>query len=144
VTDLLARRGWLLWAAVILFVSVVPVGWIFGFEPRARWSLSGNLGHFFEFGLFAVLVALARRRSRPGSSGIAFGAAAAIGYGLAIELIQWPIPYRSADPRDFAVDVVGVACALAVLWYARRRGGAAARDRGPSAPDPETTKEAQR
>jgi len=144
VSELLARRGWLLWGPVILFVSVVPVGWIFGFEPRTTWSVSGNLGHFFEFGLFAVLVALARERARPGSTGIAVGAAAAIGYGLAIELIQWPIPYRSADPRDFAVDVLGVASALAILWYVRRRRGAAARGREPSIPDPESSKEAQR
>ena len=91
--------------------------------------VSGDLGHFFEFGLFAVLVALARERAVAGSTGLLLGAAAGIGYGLAIELIQWPIPYRSADPRDFAVDVVGVTCALAVLWYLRRRrGGAGDRD----------------
>ncbi len=142
--DFVARYGWLAWAPVILFVSVVPPGWIFGFTPHATWSLSAELGHFFEFALFAVLVALARERAAPGSTGLMVGAAAAIGYGLAIELIQWPIPYRSADARDFAVDVFGVACALAVLWYVRRRWGPTAGDRGPSGPGPETTKEAQR
>lgn len=124
--DFVARYGWLAWAPVILFVSVAPPAWIFGFTPHAAWSLSGELGHFFEFGLFAVLVALARERAGTGSTGLLVGAAAAIGYGLAIELIQWPISYRSADPRDFAVDVVGVVCALALLWYLRRRRGAAA------------------
>jgi len=130
VGDLIARRGWLAWAPVILLVSVVPVEWVFGFAPRASWSLSGDLGHFFEFGLFAVLVALARSRAVTGTPRLLVGAAAGIGYGLAIELIQWPIPYRSADPRDFAVDVVGVTCALALLWYVRRRRGGAARERG--------------
>jgi len=141
---LLARRGWLAWAPVILFVSVVPVGWIFGFTPRASWSLSGDLGHFFEFGLFAVLVALSRRRAVAGSTGLLVGAAAGIGYGLAIELMQWPIPYRSADPRDFAIDVVGVACALALLWYGRRRRGAAAGDRGAVGDRPRGLEEAER
>jgi VanZ like family len=126
----LARRGWLAWAPVILFVSVVPVGWVFGFTPHATWSLSGALGHFFEFGLFAALVALARERAVAGSTGTVAGAAAGIGYGLAIELIQWPISYRSADPRDVAVDVAGVICALALLWYGRRRARAAAGGRG--------------
>ena len=143
-----ARYGWLAWAPVILFVSVVPVGWIFGFTPHAAWSLSGELGHFFEFGLFAVLVALARERAVAGSTGLLLGAAAAIGYGLAIELIQWPIPYRSVDPRDVAVDVLGVTCALALLWYVRRRRGAAAVAPPPGAArpdrDPGTTKEAER
>jgi hypothetical protein len=128
--DLVVRRGWLAWAPVILIVSVVPVGWIFGLTPHATWSISGELGHFFEFGLFSVLVALARERAVAGSAGLLVGAAAGAGYGLAIELIQWPIPYRSADPRDFAVDVVGVTCALALLWYLRRRRDPAAGDRG--------------
>jgi VanZ like family len=127
--DLVVRRGWIVWAAVILFVSVVPVGWIFGLTPHAGWSLQGNLGHVFEFGLFAVLVALAHARAVPGSTGVLAGAAAAIGYGVAIELIQWPIPYRSADPRDAALDVVGVTGALALLWFVRRRRTAV---RGPA------------
>ena len=143
-SDLLVRRGWLAWAPVILFVSVVPVGWIFGFTPRASWSLSGDLGHFFEFGLFAVLVALARERAVAGSTGLLVGAAVAMGYGLAIELIQWPIPYRSADPRDFAVDVVGVTCALALLWYVRRRLGGAARNRDTVGAASAKAKEAER
>jgi VanZ family protein len=134
VGDFVARYGWVAWAPVILFVSVVPVGWIFGFTPHATWSLSGELGHFFEFGLFAVLVALARERAKPGSSGLLVGAAAATGYGLAIELIQWPIPYRSADPRDVAVDVAGVICALTLLWYVRRRRGAAVGGRDAAVP----------
>ena len=143
-SDWLVRRGWLAWAPVILFVSVVPVAWIFGFTPRASWSLSGDLGHFFEFGLFAVLVALARERAVAGSTGLLVGAAVAMGYGLAIELIQWPIPYRSADPRDFAVDVVGVTCALALLWYVRRRLGGAARNRDTVGAASAKAKEAER
>ena len=124
-----ARRGWLVWAPVVLLVSVVPVSWVFGFTPHAGWSLSGNIGHVFEFGLFAVLVALARARAVPGSTGLVAGALAGIGYGVAVELIQWPISYRSADPRDVALDVVGVAGALALLW-AVRRCRAATVDRG--------------
>ncbi len=131
--DLIARRGWIVWAPVILFVSVVPVGWVFGLTPHAGWSLQGNVGHVFEFGLFAVLVALARARAVPGSSGMLAGAVAAIGYGVAIELIQWPIPYRTADPRDAALDVVGVTVALALLWVVRRRRTVAA-DRGAVGP----------
>ncbi len=119
--ELVARRGWIAWAPVILLVSVVPVSWVFGFTPHAGWSLSGNIGHVFEFGLFAVLVALARARAVPGSTGVVAGGLAGIGYGVAVELIQWPIPYRSADPRDAALDVVGVTCALALLWVVRRR-----------------------
>jgi VanZ family protein len=116
-----------LWAPVILVVSVVPVAWVFGATPRATWSLSGELGHFFEFGLFAVLVALSRERAAGFATSLATGAAAAIAYGVAIEFIQWPIPYRSGDPRDVAVDVLGVGCASAVLWQLQRRAAAGGR-----------------
>jgi VanZ family protein len=128
VTSFVARRGWLVWAPVILVVSVVPVAWVFGATPRATWSLSGELGHFFEFGLFAALVALSRERAHDLRAALLVGAAAAIAYGAAIELLQWPIPYRSCDPRDFAVDVLGVACACAVVWRLRGRAAPGGRD----------------
>jgi hypothetical protein len=130
----LARRGWLVWGLVILVVSVVPVGWIFGFAPEETWSLGGSAGHFFEFGLFAALVAIAwgcRGRARDGRAagagdgieagsrrGLAAGALAAIAYGAAIEVVQLPIPYRNGDWRDLAVDVVGSAAGLGILVVA--------------------------
>ena len=120
--DWIVRRGWLAWGVVILVVSVVPVGWVFGLTPRDAWSALGSAGHFFEFALFAVLVAVSRsRRASGSSSGYLAGALAATGFGLAIEIVQIPIPYRSADPRDFAADVTGVAVALGALALARRR-----------------------
>jgi len=125
----IARRGWLVWGAVILVVSVVPVEWVFGLAPESTWAQSGSLGHAFEFGLFAVLVSVAVARARGDggpTAGFLAGAAAGLGYGAAIELIQAPIPYRSADPRDFALDALGVAAALGLLWYARRRARRAA------------------
>ena len=128
VTSFVVRRGWLVWAPVILVVSVVPVAWVFGATPRATWSLSGDLGHFFEFGLFAALVALSRERTVGLRVALLAGAVAAAAYGAAIELVQWPIPYRTCDPRDFAVDVLGVACACAVVWRLRRRAAAGGRD----------------
>jgi VanZ family protein len=97
---------------------------VFGATPRATWSLSGELGHFLEFGLFAALVTLSRERAAGLGAALLAGAAAAVAYGAAIELVQWPIPYRSCDLRDFAVDVLGVACACAVVWRLRRRAAA--------------------
>jgi len=121
VGDWIVRRGWLAWGAVVLAVSVVPVAWVFGLTPRSTWSWSAAAGHFFEFALLAVLVALSRARAVPGSGGLRTGAAVAVTYGLVIELVQAPIPYRSADWRDFVTDVCGAATGLAVLWYWRRR-----------------------
>jgi VanZ family protein len=41
--------------------------------------------------------------------------AAALAFGLFIELVQWPIPYRSFDLRDWAADAVGVAIGLVAV-----------------------------
>jgi hypothetical protein len=138
--DWLARRGWLVWGLVVLVVSVVPVGWVFGLAPEETWSLGGSVGHFFEFGLFAALVAIAwgrRGRARDGRPagagdgtgvslrrGLAAGALAAVAYGAAIEVVQVPIPYRNGDWRDLVVDVVGAAVGLGILVVARRRTAA--------------------
>ena len=122
-----ARWGWLVWGAVILVVSVVPVAWVFGLAPESAWAQSGTVGHAFEFGLLAVLVTAATARARDDrepTEGFLAGAVAGLAYGAAIELIQAPIPYRSADPRDFALDALGVVLALALLWYGRRRAQA--------------------
>ena len=113
----IARRGWIVWGLVILVASVVPPEWVFGHAPETARNPLAWFAHLFEFGLFALLVALWRGPD----DGLLVGALAAIAYGGAIELIQAPISYRSADWRDFLTDVLGVALALALLWYGRRR-----------------------
>ncbi len=150
--DWLARRGWLVWGLVVLVVSVVPVGWVFGLAPEETWSLGGSIGHFFEFGLFAALVAIAwgrRGRARDGRpagagdvtgqsprGGLAAGALAAVAYGAAIEIAQVPIPYRNGDWRDLVVDVVGTAAGLGILVVARRRTPAREATKPTPAPSP--------
>jgi len=117
------RRGWALWAAIVLVVSVVPVGWVFDFAESEDWSWMAGMGHFAEFGLFTALVAVAWSQGgeRDWNRALMVGIAAGVGYGLLIEAIQYPIPYRSADPRDFALDVCGVVTAALLLSWARRR-----------------------
>jgi VanZ like family len=150
--DWLARRGWLVWGLIVLVVSVVPVGWVFGLAPEETWSLGGSIGHFFEFGLFAALVAIAwgrRGRVRDGRPagagdvagvsprrGLVAGALAAVAYGAAIEVAQVPIPYRNGDWRDLAVDGVGTAAGLGILVVARRRSRRPRRPVPPRRPRP--------
>jgi hypothetical protein len=117
------RHGWALWAAVVLVVSIVPVGWVFGFAEGEYWSWMAGMGHFAEFGILTALVAVAWSQSgaRGWTQALMVGVAAGVGYGLLIEAVQYPLPYRSADLRDFALDVCGVATAALLVSWARRR-----------------------
>jgi glycopeptide antibiotics resistance protein len=116
----IARYGWALWGAIVLVASVVPVEWVFGFADSEDWSWMAGLGHFAEFGVFAALVALAWSRRHGWPEALLLGAAAGMGYGLLIEAVQFPLPYRSADLRDLALDVCGVLTAALLLNWARR------------------------
>jgi len=116
----IVRNGWALWAVIVLVASVVPVGWVFGFAASDDWSWMAGLAHFAEFGVFTALVAVAWSRRHGWSEGLLLGVAAGVGYGLLIEAVQFPLPYRSSDLRDFALDVCGVATAALLLNWARR------------------------
>jgi len=121
----LARRAWLPWTVAILFLSVAPPGWILGAVPRSGWSLASTAGHVFEFGLFALFVWLALPSDGSGGRRAAISGAVSLAFGLLIELVQWPIPYRSFDLRDWAADAGGIAAVLLVLSASRRRRAAA-------------------
>jgi glycopeptide antibiotics resistance protein len=114
------RNGWALWGAIVLAASVVPVGWVFGFAASEDWSWMAGLAHFAEFGIFTALVAVAWSRRHAWREALVLGAAAGVAYGLLIEAVQLPLPYRSADLRDFALDVCGVATAALLINRARR------------------------
>ncbi len=119
-TTWVVRNGWAVWGAVVLVAAVVPVRWVFGFAPRSEWSWMSGLAHFAEFGVFAALVVAAWSRRHDWRGALLTGIAAGVGYGLLIEVVQYPLAYRSADPRDFALDVCGVAAAVLLLSWARR------------------------
>ncbi len=126
----LLRNAWAVWAAIVLAGSVVPVEWVFGFAPSDDWSWMSGLAHLLEFGIFAVLVALALEARGSGRGSLYAGVAAGVGYGLLIEAVQAPLSYRSADPRDVAFDVLGVAVAVGLLSWGRRCRGRRTARRG--------------
>lgn len=102
------------WALVLLYASVSdPSG-----TPLAR---SGPLGLFgvdkwLHAGGYAVLAVLLAYALLPRWRDVRRGSIAALllagGYGLAMELLQAPLAYRSFDPLDATANVLG---ALAVV-----------------------------
>lgn len=44
-----------------------------------------------------------------------------LGFGVLIEIIQAPLPYRSASLLDIVADAIGILIGLAIWWASLRR-----------------------
>ncbi|SDW00876.1 VanZ family protein [Marinobacter mobilis] len=73
-------------------------------------SPSDKLNHLVAFLELSLLARLGWPQARPMTLLTLLA-----GYGVAIELIQWPLPYREFSFADMAADAVGIALGLA-LW----------------------------
>lgn len=85
----------LVWAGIIIYLTTIP-----DFHPTSNSFLSAllsNGGHFFFFGVLALLIPLANRLSL----------LITILYGLTIELAQRTIPGRSFSLVDLSLDTLG-------------------------------------
>jgi VanZ family protein len=118
-----AREGWLIWALAILIGGVLPIAAIFDLPESDAWSLSASLVHLAEFAVFTMLVAVAWRRRVPSSTGLIPAAVLGLLYGLAIEIIQGPIPWRDFSWSDFGFDALGIALGALLLTLVRGARG---------------------
>ena len=105
-------------AGVVLVASVVETGGgadtlgPFGFVGADKWS------HALAYA--ALTAALAYASIEGGCGRLALPVLAAIAFGIAIELLQWPIPYRTASVADALADAVGAGLlALGWRWLTR-------------------------
>jgi len=93
------------WAGFTLYLTTIP-----NFSPSPdtmfSWILS-NGGHFFFFGVLAVLLKL--------SISTIYAISISSAYGLMIEFIQRTIPGRSYDLKDWALDTLGAITFLFIL-----------------------------
>ncbi|MFW5903804.1 MAG: VanZ family protein [Halolamina sp.] len=117
------------WALVLLYASVSdPSG-----TSLARSGPLGLVGldkwlHAGGYATFAVLLAYALLpRYRDTRRGLIAALLLTGGYGLAMELLQAPLAYRSFDPLDATANVLGalavvLAVALGSRVLDRRRG----------------------
>ena len=116
----LRMYGWPAWGAVVLFFSTAPAGWILGAAPPSTWSWLSALGHVVESGVFAALLAWSGAAWTRGRARLLRIALVGLAFGLAVELIQLPIPYRSFDLRDWAADAAGIAAVLVLVRLGER------------------------
>jgi len=101
-------------AGAVLYLALAPV------PDHVPLTQSDKLQHAFAFFVLASLGSIAwPARAWPLLGGLA-------GYGVLIELLQWPIPGHNADPLDVVADLVGALLAIGLLkarraWATRSR-----------------------
>jgi len=106
----LRYAGVLACAAVILSVSTAEPG---EGDPRTLFGLGISVYlHFVAYGGLAGAIGYAAlaadRRALLLAAGLSFA------YGVGIELIQWPIAYRTASILDAGINAAGAAIGAAV------------------------------
>ena len=94
-------------ARLILTVTIIVISWQAtiqnGIEPPPVMN-GDKILHFLAFGTLALLVDFAFPRNRFGAVKITL----LILYGLAIEVVQSWLPYRSASAADLLTDIFGI------------------------------------
>lgn len=98
------RAGLALSAVAILYLATTPGTDLLPPSP------SDKLNHLVAFMELTLLARLGWPQARVSSVLILL-----LGYGVAIEIIQWPLPYREFSVADMVADAAGIALGLA-LW----------------------------
>jgi VanZ family protein len=123
------RIAAVVYVAAVLAFSLVPTRGALEATVGERQTTTTLVAHFLEFAALGVLVtrAAATRRSR--NMALLVGLGVGLVVAAATELVQLPLPYRSMELRDLAVDAAGLATGLLLvsLWPSSPRGAAARR-----------------
>jgi VanZ family protein len=78
--------------------------------------------HFFGFAILAWLLCYGYHRAKWSRMPYVRAGFFSLAYGLFIELVQIPLPYRFFDLNDLAVDAVGIVVGLFVFHLFRKMG----------------------
>jgi len=123
-------RGWrvaaVAWAAAIVVFGVLPTQGAVHVIAKGLDDLLTSAGHFASYAVLAFVLAVARDDWRVSRRAVLGAAAVAVSLGVAIELVQAPLPYRDCQVGDALVDVAGAALGLVVFSAVAR-----ARERRP-------------
>lgn len=112
----LAGRLALVWAGVVLVFALVPTHEVLSGTVGDRETLTTQAGHFAEAAILAWLAAswaIGRGGSAWRAAVVAW--AVAVLYGALIEVAQVPLPYRSGQWSDLAIDAAGAALGALVF-----------------------------
>jgi len=120
-----APRLTLAWAGAMFVFAIVPTHVLLRASVGERETSATQIGHFIEFAVLAGLATwwmAGRRDDRAARAPISSAAAvwvAAVCYGALIELVQAPLPYRSAQLSDLVIDAAGALAGLLTIRCVR-------------------------
>jgi hypothetical protein len=113
-------------AAIALTVFVIAVFFLSAINGASIEKLGMALGlpngSFLHIPGFFMLALLATYylRSKHFAYPLTFGCAASFAIAVVIELMQWFLPYRDADPTDLLLGTLGIFAYIAIdLVYSR-------------------------
>ena len=109
-----------LWAAALVVFGVLPTQGVVRAIAEGRDDLITSAGHFASYVFLAFVLAVAIDDWQLSRRAVLGSAALAVGLGVAIELVQGPLPYRDCQLRDALVNAAGVALGLAAFSVAAR------------------------
>jgi len=113
----LYRVAFFLWLVIIGVLSVIP-------SPDRVVSVSDKLAHFIAYFITASLCYCAFKKEK--LSFIIFSGIAVFFYGIAIEVVQYFLPYRDCSIGDIIANASGIGSFI-IIWvvYSRalRQGG---------------------
>ncbi len=101
----LLQASWIVAIVIALFATLLPMA-----EQAPRFAHADKLFHCACFLLLGALAVLSQRQPRA----VRYAALAMVGLGIAIELVQWFLPWRSFEWLDIMADGVGVALGYAL------------------------------
>lgn len=121
--DVVARRRRVaagLWMTVIVVSGVLPTQAAVHAVSDGRDSLVTSVGHFAAYAVLGWLLMAASADRRPMPAALALSFAVAATLGIAIEVVQAPLPYRDCQVSDALVDICGAVVGLGTFSAAAR------------------------
>jgi VanZ family protein len=112
------------YAVLLLVGAMIPGNGFFRLQKANKIFsvlLSDNAFHFFGFGILAWLLCYGYHRAKMSRMPYLRAGIFSLAYGLFIELVQIPLPYRFFSMKDFAFDAAGIVVGLFGFCLFRRK-----------------------
>ena len=93
----------ILYTILIIFFAVIP--------SSSQVESNDKLIHFFVFFLWVILL---RYSFKTGYWAMFFYS---LGFSIFIEVIQYPLPYRTAEYGDIVADLFGTLCGMFLYFF---------------------------
>jgi VanZ family protein len=108
------------WAVGIVAFGVLPTQGPIHAVAGGRDDQLTAVGHFAAYVVLAFVLAVALDDWRLSRRAVLGAAVLAVSLGVAVELVQAPLPYRDCQLADALVDAAGVALGLVAFSAAAR------------------------